>query len=280
MSNPIATGADDSYQVVIVNYGRRSTVKSDVYLNYPVYGEPDEPIGMDYFFWVVRNTARTILVDTGFSVAGGEARRRDFLIAPRRALEVLGVDPDSVTDIVLTHAHYDHAGNLDLFPNARITMAREEYSFWSGEHAHRTQFHHSVEDAELQTIQRAMAEGRIELFDDRIAPWPGIEVVRIGGHTPGQSVLTVMTAEGVVLLASDAIHYYEEYERDMPFAFVADLVGMYAGFDTIRQLSESGSIDHIVSGHDPSTLGRFTPMTGELAGLAATVGTFTGTDDE
>ena len=73
----------DQYQVTIVKYGHRSTTRSDVYLNYAVYGEPDEPIDMDYFFWVIRNSERTVLVDTGFSRAGGKARRADVSARPR-----------------------------------------------------------------------------------------------------------------------------------------------------------------------------------------------------
>ncbi len=75
-----------------------------------------------------------------------------------------------------------------------------------------------------------------------------------------------------MLLASDAIHYYEEYERDMPFVAVADLVAMYGGFDLIRAMVAEGSVQHLVSGHDPDTLARFTPMGGALAGAAATIG--------
>jgi hypothetical protein len=83
----------------------------------------------------------------------------------------------------------------------------------------------------------------------------------------------VATNEGTVLLASDAMHYYEELEADMPFAFVADLPAMYVGFDTITELVSSGQVAHLVSGHDPDTLSRFTPVTdGELAGIAATIG--------
>jgi hypothetical protein len=83
----------------------------------------------------------------------------------------------------------------------------------------------------------------------------------------------VRTSEGDALLASDAVHYYEEYEDDLPFAFVADLPRMYAGFDRVRALMAEG-VQHLVSGHDPDTLGRFRTVTsGPLAGVAATIGT-------
>jgi glyoxylase-like metal-dependent hydrolase (beta-lactamase superfamily II) len=261
-----------TYQVVIVKYGTRDTVKSDVYLNHHVYGEPDEPVSMDYFFWVVRNAQRTILVDTGFSRAGAAARKRTFVLDPARAYRMLDVEPADGPTVIVTHAHYDHIGNLELFPSSPLVIAQREYRFWTGAHRNRTMFHHSVEDAELALLEKAYGDGRITTFAGRHRVAPGVEVIEIGGHTPGQSAVLVQTSEGPVLLASDAIHYYEEYDRDRPFAFVADLVGMYDGFDRIREMVRDGTVAHVVSGHDPGTLARFAPVDGELAGLAATIG--------
>ena len=129
-----------------------------------------------------------------------------------------------------------------------------------------------MEDVELSTLFAAVAEGRVDAFEDQIEVAPGVEVIRIGGHTPGQSVVRVPTSAGVVLLASDAIHYYEEYERDMPFSSVAELVQMYEGFDRIRAMIEAGEVDHLVSGHDPDTLDRFRPLGRSDADLVVTVG--------
>ena len=260
------------YQVVIVKYGTRGTKRSDVYLNYQLYGEPDGPIQMDYFFWVLRNAERTIVVDTGFSAEGGAKRGRTTLVPPAEAFGHLGIDQASPVQVVVTHAHYDHIGNLGIFGAADVHISERELRFWSSRHARRAMFHHSVEDAELAGLADAHRAGRVHPFGDQVTVAPGVEVIRMGGHTPGQSVVKVRTSDGVVLLASDAVHYDEELDRDMLFMSVSDLVEMYEGFERIRAMRESGEVQHVVPGHDPGTLARFSPMRGNLAGLAASIG--------
>jgi glyoxylase-like metal-dependent hydrolase (beta-lactamase superfamily II) len=263
----------DIYQVTIVKYGTRTATRGEVYLNFPLYGENDGPIGMDYFFWIARNHERTVVIDTGFSPKGGESRKRTTLAPVADLLSRFAVDPASSPTVVLTHAHYDHVGNIGLFPSSPFVMAARELSFWESRHGQRVLFHHSVDDEALVELRELLAEGRLRLFEGVTEIAPGITAVEVGGHTPGQSVVTVATSDGNVLLASDAVHYYEEYERDMLFSSVADLVEMYEGFDYIRGQFISGDIDHLVAGHDPGTLARFEPVSGKYGHLAATIGT-------
>lgn len=262
----------ETYEVVVVKYGTRRTTRSDVFLNYPIYGEPDAPIQVDYFFWLIRNQARTIIVDTGFSRAGGGERGRTMLIDPRDAFAALGVSPEDEPLVVVTHGHYDHIGNLSYFSRSPIVVAKDEIDFWAGPYGQRRQFHHSVDDEGLECLRAAVADGRVSTFQDRLAVSAGIEILRVGGHTPGQSVVIVDTAAGRVLIASDAVHYYEEYQRDMPFMSAASLVDMYRGFDLVRGMLRDARVQHLVTGHDPDTLRRFPACAGQLAAAAASIG--------
>ena len=261
------------YEVLIVKYGTRTALSSEVFLNYPIYQLPDAPIGMDYFLWVVRNPERTVVLDTGYSPAGGLARNRTTLVTPPDALAALGVSFGADTTVVLSHAHYDHAGNLTAFPASQIVMSAAERNFWSSAMAKRHQFQHSAEEADLAELDRAAGEGRLTTFTGELELAPGIRLIEVGGHTAGQLIMQVSTNQGTALLASDAVHYYQELESDLPFTVVTDLPGMYSGFDRITQLIASGEVEHVVSGHDPSTLGRFeTYDHPSLPGLVSIIG--------
>lgn len=249
--------------MLAVRYGTRTATKAESYLNYHVYGDPDARFGMDYFFWVVRDSTRTILVDCGYSPEVGERRGRSLLVDPVDALRGLGVDPATVDQVVASHAHYDHIGNLDRFPAAEVVMSRREYEFWTGPYGGRVQFGHSTEAAELAHLATLRAEDRLRLVDSTLDLAPGLELIVVGGHTPGQLVAQATVDGGVAVLATDALHFYEEIERDRPFFVVADLEDMYRGLDLLREMtSDPGRV--LVAGHDAEVNRRFP---GRLTGL-------------
>lgn len=247
-------------EVIVVRYGTRQTTKSECYYNFRAYREPDAEMTMDYFFWIFRSAEQTIVIDTGFSPEAAIARKRQPVVAPADALARLGIDPKDVKLLVLTHAHYDHAGNLGLYPNANIVMSRKEFEFWGTDMGKRPQYDHHIDPLDIERIQALHREGRITLLD---APQntliPGIELYELGGHTPGQMAVVVEMPEGPVILASDAIHYYDELEQDRPFAVLDSLADMYRGYERIREwLQRPGAV--VIPGHDPDVMNRFAPV--------------------
>jgi glyoxylase-like metal-dependent hydrolase (beta-lactamase superfamily II) len=245
-----------AYEVLAIRYGTRETTKSALYYRYHAYGEPDAPMRMDYFLWVLRDADRVVLVDTGYDVAAGERRRRTTLCPPLEALERAGVEPASVERIILTHLHYAHTGSLVAFPATPLIVHRRELEFWSSPLAARSQLAPLIEPDEIGLVTAAVRDGRATVLEDEtVIVAPGVEAIRVGGHSPGQLVLVVDAANPVVL-ASDALHYDEELELDRPFDVVVDLAEMYRGYDTLRELAaQPGAV--LVPGHDPSVCERF-----------------------
>ena len=262
-----------SYDVIAVRYGSRSTTRSDIFLHYELYGEPDADAAMDYFFWVLRGQAATILVDCGFNAGSGGRRGRTMLMAPANALRQLGIEPSEVSLLIATHGHYDHIGNLDAFGAAEVVMSEREYDFWTGPLASRPLFATSAETDDIDALRRVRADGRLRLLRglqggarEEIAP--GVAAIEVGGHTPGQLIVTAELADGTAVIASDALHYYEEMRLDRPFTHVADLPAMYTGFELLRSLTTDGS-HYLVAGHDPEVMQRFAPVDGPQVGGTA-----------
>ena len=256
------SASDRAREVLAVKYGHRVTSRAESYYNFHFYREPDADLDIDYYFWVIRDAGGVYLVDTGFAPGAGERRRRALYTTPAQALPGLGVAPEDVTAVVVTHAHWDHTGNIGQFPRAQVVMTEAEYDFWTSPMAARKQFAEHCEPEEIASLRQARAEDRLTLFAGQYTLAAGIELTEVGGHTPGQLIASVSAGDGgTVVLASDALHFYEEVERDRPFAILADLPGMYRAYDTLAQLaSQPGT--HLVAGHDPQVRARFARYAG------------------
>lgn len=223
--------------------------------NFIAHDPHDELMPMDYFVWVIRRGDRTILVDTGFNEVAARARGRRFLRCPIESLSLLGIAPTDVKDVVLTHLHYDHAGNIDKLPQATFHVQEAEMHYACGRHMCRGLFRAAYNVEDVATLLRRVYAERVNFCAPRHTVAPGVEVVMIGGHTQGLQCVRVHTQRGWLVLASDASHYYENLMRQSPFPIVFNVGDMLDGFDKLRALADSA--DHIVPGHDPQVRQRY-----------------------
>jgi glyoxylase-like metal-dependent hydrolase (beta-lactamase superfamily II) len=245
------------YDAVAVRYAERDTTHSAGFYRWESYGEPDAPLGMAYYFWVLmpRGDGAPIVVDSGFDVETGRRMGRTPLCHPGAALERLGVDPGAVEQVIITHLHYDHIGNLDLFDGARFFVGRREFAFWTQEPvARREHFAEHTYPAGLELLVAAERQGRVELVDDGAQVADGVRILDLGGHSPGQ-LAVVVEGDAPVVLTSDAAHYYRELVDERPFAVFADLGDVYRAYDRLRAIEHAT----LVPGHDPEVMRRFSP---------------------
>jgi glyoxylase-like metal-dependent hydrolase (beta-lactamase superfamily II) len=260
------------WTVTAVRYGTLETTLADVYYRYSAYGEPDGPARLDYYFWILRDAddGETILIDTGFHPEAGRRRGRTCLIEPAEAMAALGVTPDAVSRVMLTHLHYDHTGNLDVLPEAELLVPALELDFWQGPLARRPQFADAVERTELDGLRDAEAAGRVRRLIGGEELAQGVHAVHLGGHSPGQMALAIFGTGHPVVLASDAVHFYDELERDRPFAVIADLAEVYEAYDTLRELAGAPG-SHLVPGHDAAVMERYPRVEGEASAFAVEI---------
>ncbi len=244
--------------MLAVKYGHRVTSRAESYLNFHLYGEPDADLDIDYYFWVIRDARRRLPRRHRLRPRGRRPPAPRALHHPGAGAAGLGIAPDDVTAIVITHAHWDHVGNVRQFPRAQVVMTEAEYAFWTSPLAARA----ALRGPQRAAGDRAAAAGprcgpRSRSSPASHALAPGIELIEVGGHTPGQLIASVASpAGGTVVLASDALHFYEEVEQDRPFAVLADLPAMYRAYDTLAQLAAQPGT-HLVAGHDPDVRARF-----------------------
>ncbi len=215
----------------------------------------DAPHAMDYFMWLLRRGDEVILVDTGYDQEEAAHRDRPIRLHPAEALAPFGLRADDITQIIVTHLHYDHAGGLHLFPSATLHLQAAEMAFATGPcMCHDTLRMPYTADHICEAIKRLYA-GKVMFHDGEAQVADGVTVHCIGGHSRGLQCVRVRTAAGWLVLASDAAHYYENFEARKPFPIVVDLQNMLDGFDTLYRLASSP--DLIIPGHDPLVRSHF-----------------------
>jgi glyoxylase-like metal-dependent hydrolase (beta-lactamase superfamily II) len=254
--------ASSPYEILAVKYGEhRDRTRGH---NFIVADDHASPHQLDYFVWVIRNADRTIVVDTGFDHTEAAVRGRTILRTPAEALTLLAVDASKVTDVIVTHLHYDHAGTLGAFPAARFHLQAAEMAYATGPcmcHGHlKAPF---TANHVCDMVQRVYS-GRVVFYDGDAEVAPGITVHKIGGHSRGLQSVRVMTGSGPVVLASDASHYYENFETGKPFPIVVDMEDVLKGYASLKRLA--GTARRVIPGHDPLVLARYPALNAATQG--------------
>lgn len=238
---------------------RTASAKAEHFYEHPTDCQTSWPI--HYYTWVVVTNGEPIVFDTGFRPEEAARRgSRHYLASPIELLADLDVAPDDVRTVVLSHLHYDHTGYLAAYPNARLVVQHAELNFWQGPYAQRSAYAHLRHDDDLAQLQRLVEDGRVDVLDGDAQVAPGVTVHCVGGHTAGTQVIRAVTPDGVVVLASDASHFYANLEEDAPYGVVHDLAKMYAAFDKLYELAGADGV--VVPGHDPRVIDRHEPVAG------------------
>lgn len=258
-----------NYEVHAIKYAERDAVRAEHFIG----GDPHDnaPMPMDYFVWLIRSAdGREWVVDTGFEQDDAESRNRTLLRTAAEGVALFGVDAQSVSDVIMTHFHYDHAGGVNQFPNATFHVQDDEMSFATGRDMTHKVYRQAFNVRHIQDLVGRVFSERVRFHTGDVELSPGLTLHHLGGHTRGLQVVRIDTGRGVVVLASDASHYWANMEEGRPFPIVDDLSQMIEGWDTLRRLAIPDGV--IVPGHDPLVFERFPASSPELEGIAVRLG--------
>ncbi|MFZ3214578.1 MAG: N-acyl homoserine lactonase family protein [Candidatus Acidiferrales bacterium] len=228
-------------------------------------GPKDEKIEIAMVVWLIRGGGRTILFDSGFhrDTFLKEFPMVDYL-RPDKAVETARVKPEDVTDIVISHAHWDHMGGMDLFPKAAIWIQKDEYRYYTMDAWQPGGDHDGIDPEDVKELVQLNTEGRVHLVDgDNVEIFPGIRAYTGGRHTYASQYLLVQGHPPFVL-ASDNCYLYRNLSSHLASATFsdADHAGNIAAQS--RMIALAGSPDRVVPGHDALQFQKF-PTVGRVA---------------
>lgn len=219
--------------------------------------DPARKLDIAMMIWLVRGDRHNILVDSGFYHERffKDWNVKDF-IKPSDALKPLGVKPEDITDVIISHMHWDHADGVDLFPKAHIWIQKDELQYYAGEAWQSKDTHGGIDPDDVLTLVKLNTEGRVSMVDgDAQELLPGVTCYTGGLHTYASQYVGVNTKAGTVVLASDNMYLYENLEKHVPIAQTIDAVSNLRAQDRMKQLAANPGL--IVPGHDPAVLTKF-----------------------
>jgi len=245
----------DKYQVFAVRFATLA--------NFPVSSlvagaDRSRRIDIAMMIWVVKGVdGRIAIVDTGFH---RDQYFRQFTVKdyvkPSEAIAPLGIKPEEVTDILLSHMHWDHAGGLDLFPSARVWVQKDEYDYYTGDAWQSRTTHGGIDADDVLEIVKRNTQGKVSFVrGDDDTSLSGITFGVGGKHTWASQFVAVQTAALMVVLASDNMYLYENVETHTAISQTLDAASNLRTQDRMRSIA--GEPRFLVPGHDPAVFARF-----------------------
>ena len=250
-----AQGADASYELYAARFG---VIPAFQVSGLVAGADTSRRLDIPVMVWLIKGSnGRNVLVDSGFFRANLVERWKvQNFRKPSDAVLAAGVRAEDVTDIIISHAHWDHAGGIELFPKATIWIQREEYEYYTGEAWHARTTHGGIDADDMLALVRANTQGRVKFVEgDDQEIIPGIRCYTGGRHTRASQYVAVRTAGETAVFTSDNVYLYENLDKHVPIAQTLDAESNLKAQDRIRGLASRP--EQIVPGHDPAVFERF-----------------------
>lgn len=260
MSIQTSAGEEEVYSLYTILYAESPQDRRAQHNFMSAVDFHDVPMPLDFYCWVAVSKKRVVLIDSGCDKETCDRRGHIFYRCPTQGLAEIGLRAEDVTDVIVTHMHWDHLGNLEKFPRAHIHVHKAEMAHATGSCMCHEALRRPYDVEQVCDVLRALYAGRVSFTDQASEIAPGISIYPVGGHAPGLQIVKVATERGNVVLASDAMHFYANGALSNPYPVIVDFRQYLDGLRFLEKLAESP--DHIIPGHDPELRKRFPAVEG------------------
>ena len=232
-------------------------------------GNSKDSVADCMMFWLIRGNGKNIMVDAGFTLNSSnnsdQSWNKENYIRPDSALTRLNMSAADITDIVITHPHWDHIGGIELFPSAQIWMQQDDYVYFTSTAWQKNGINGGFYPQDVKAIVNKNLKGSLTLIKgDSIEIFPGIRVFVGTKHTWESQYLLVNTVTDKVILASDNCWYYYnlEHEISIPSKYTFDMKAYVNQLKRMKRLQPNVSL--IIPGHDALVFRHFQPVADDV----------------
>jgi glyoxylase-like metal-dependent hydrolase (beta-lactamase superfamily II) len=228
-------------------------------------GPDKDSVNIDFSIWLIKgDNGRNILVDAGFRNDIGEAKEFEVAgyIRPDSVLAKVGLKPGDITDIILSHPHWDHIDGVGLFPNAHIWIQKEDYNYFVGAAWATDSTSGGFDKRDVRMMVELNMAGKVTLVDgDNKEVIPGIKVYTGSRHTFNSEYVVVRSGANNIVLASDNIWIYYSLDHMVPASAggTLDPAGYVRSMQRMKTLATSPK--YIIPGHDAKVFTLFPVVT-------------------
>ena len=251
--------APPSYEIYALKYfGLHSVPVSELAMGAP----KKDTMNMFFMYWLIRgNNGKNILVDAGFlkDLDIFKQLNTTFYIRPDSVLQELNIKPEEITDIILTHPHWDHIDGVSLFPQAHVWIQKEDYNYFVGQAWQKDGRHQGFYKRDVDSMVSLNIAGKLTLVDgDDKEIIPGIKVYTGSRHTFNSQYVLVQTGGDKVILASDNIWIYYNLDHLTSSPFPNGTFDTLAYVKSMQRMkTQASNVKYIIPGHDPAVFSRF-----------------------
>jgi glyoxylase-like metal-dependent hydrolase (beta-lactamase superfamily II) len=252
-ASPVAAQVKPKYEIYAIRY---ATLKDFSVAGLVAGADKSRKMDIAMLVLLIKGGGHNILFDCGFY-------RDQFMRQwhptnyerPSVAIQRAGLKPEEITDIIISHIHWDHADGFDLFPKAKIWIQKDELEYYAGE-AWQGHKRTAADPEDILGLVKLNTEGKVALVNgDAQEILPGITCYIGGKHTYQSQFVGVNTAAGIVVLASDNVYLNENLEKHVPIAATLDPESNLKAQDRMKQMAASPKL--IITGHDPAMMKDF-----------------------